>query len=333
MLTNKCNLRCSHCIRMPFQKEEEISNENLDIVLSRIQEFGLCEAIFITGGEPTFHPQFQYCLEKIYNSFQGRISVCTNGVSSFYQMEDISFLTKFPKVVWQVSLDGNENSHDAIRGKGTFKKALYSIERLSALHLRVDVSTVVNTQNKSSILSLHEQLKTRDVYRWLVSFEMPFGRAKDRHSIPSAEWNLFVDEVLNFSTIPVRIPKLYDFEKLSNLTDEQINQLVSQSKPHCGSCSSKIYISPDLTVFPCTCLTKYPLGNLLTENLNDILLSPLACYVRNHPMQAESPCNSCRYFPICQGGCLGISEHFFGILNAGDVRCPIFQRSSSQFED
>lgn len=327
MLTNQCNLKCKHCIRSFTTECDFISQESFEIAITRIIEYNKCEAIFITGGEPSIHPDFPNFVSRLYQLSIPRLCVCTNGTSVFFSKDNAAAIQSFPELVWQVSLDGDSLTHNRMRGENTFLKTTSTIKLLRELGVRVDVSTVVNTQNINSVYNLYPLLKELGIYRWMISPELPFGESRDKYQIDSVHWNSFVDFILNkCSDLRIRIVKLYDTHLLEQLSEEQIKELSCSSIPNCGSGSKKIYITPDLNVYPCTCLPHYSIGNLKDNSIESLTSNHLCQYIINHPLVENSPCNSCKYYVFCKGGCLGMSYHTFGKINVGDSRCPIFNQ-------
>lgn len=77
-----------------------------------------------------------------------------------------------------------------------------------------------------------------------------------------------------------------------------------------------------MSVYPCTCLTDFCLGNLKLLPLSRILKSDLALKFANYTLLPDSNCNSCEYLKYCNGGCIGMSYHYFYKIGYGDPRCP-----------
>ncbi len=114
-ITQRCNLRCSHCSWEKKGKNDLLLNDWKKIVDS-LNRKGVM-VIAVEGGEPALHPD----LSEIVNHIKGKGIYCiviTNGT------RDISEVN--PDVFW-LSIDGMEKSHDGIRGDGTFHKAMKTI--------------------------------------------------------------------------------------------------------------------------------------------------------------------------------------------------------------
>jgi sulfatase maturation enzyme AslB (radical SAM superfamily) len=132
-INRNCNLRCETCFlwndqgRYTNLSKQETSPE-LDV---RIFEKILAEThsvksnLFIWGTEPLLHSQwdeYAKCLEKDPRW----LVICTNGILINKKID--SLLPISENTVLDVSLDGLEDVHDEIRGKGRFKKTMNNVK-------------------------------------------------------------------------------------------------------------------------------------------------------------------------------------------------------------
>lgn len=136
VVTWKCNLRCRMCPlwsqKTTNHKVEFIDNrdvlsfEQTKRIVDNIAKTGIL-AIQITGGEPVLFPHLVKAVEYI-KSKQISVTVFTNGtlIDNAYAEELVA--TGIDKI--GISLDGTENVHDKIRGKGNFSRAIEGINSL-----------------------------------------------------------------------------------------------------------------------------------------------------------------------------------------------------------
>jgi len=117
------------------------------------------------------------------------------------------------------------------------------------------------------------------------------------------------------------IYKTFDFNFLDALDNKVINGFSKQIVKNCGSGYQKIYIYPNMDVLSCTCYESYPSGNLLENNLNEILTSKRHLTIQNQIID-NSVCNDCKYKILCNGGCLGSGFFTYNKHNVADIRCP-----------
>jgi len=123
-ITRRCNLSCPDCYVYNFNPDykevsrkdiiknlesEEVTYENYDKFFKRDIERG-SKSVFLIGGEPTLRMDI---IELAYNHFGRNLTLITNGLIK------IPNHLKFP---FAISIDGGENVHNKIRGKGTFQK-------------------------------------------------------------------------------------------------------------------------------------------------------------------------------------------------------------------
>ncbi len=152
LCSKACNLRCKHCYieRNPYKNEEDfISLDKIKQALIFVKGKNL-NSIYLTGGEPLLHPDFNQILRlclKISNT-----TVMSNGV--MINDKKARFLKKIDdesqyETIYRISLDStNELENDALRGRGSFRKALGAISSLLKYEFNPIIS-VVNYQNKS----------------------------------------------------------------------------------------------------------------------------------------------------------------------------------------
>jgi len=315
LLTEKCNLSCSMCIRG--------NKNNIELTLEEIKKIQNLDELFshqivITGGEPTLCRDYSKIVD-FFSSNAKSVSICTNGTNKTIFDKNIHR----ENVIVQISIDGTEYYHNKIRGQGTYKLTMDNVFEFEQRGIPYTISTVVGRQNIENMKDLADELsKLKAMKCWSVSFEMPFGHADKSLIIPLNEWNVFVDKMLNYVPFRMKIRKLFPFELIkqnqSLLDGLQLSKICS----NCGSGSCKIYVYPDLTVYPCTCLTDFPLGNLNHSSLYSILKSPLTMHFSNYSVAQDSICSKCEYLNYCNGGCIGMSYTFFHKLGYGDIRCP-----------
>lgn len=157
---------------------------------------------------------------------------------------------------------------------------------------------------------------------WKVEPELPFGCGNWNDCIDISNWNVLVDNLISLCPFELRIKKLFDFSLLEFLSREKLEELKIRKFSNCGGCRSKIYIYPDFLVYPCTCLTDFPIGDLKVNSYREIINSSRAAQFMNYTLDKESLCNQCKYVWFCNGGCIGCSYHYFGKIGMGDGRCP-----------
>lgn len=317
LLTDRCNLHCSMCIR-GRQHGDDMNLEEFSNLLDN-EDFSNIELV-VTGGEPTLHPYFVEFVKKASLHFR-KVLIATNGTTHYY----INELKELDNVIFQISLDGDEKSHDNIRGNGSYNKTFKTIKEFEANNLNYCIASVVGNNNKNEIFSLIPYLEKLEKMKfWRISYEMPFGNAHSNNFLSAPEWNTFVDHILTKVNFKLLIKKIFPFE----IYDKYLSQMDITARNrcfNCGSGSNTIYVYPDFSVYPCTCLTDFCIGNLKTDSLKSILKGNKIQKFSKYKMNSDTPCHTCKYFAFCNGGCIGMSYHVMGSLGKGDIRCPILR--------
>lgn len=313
LLTEKCNLSCTMCIR---GKQNGALLDFQAIGLIKDQFVG--HDVVLTGGEPTLHTNFVQ-IADLMSDISHTLTITTNGTN----VDKLLSVSKKDNVLLQISLDGTEEYHDLIRGKGTYNKAFSTIEKLNEHKLPYCIATVASRKNLACMSELANILQAlQNMKYWRISYEMPFGNAQINDMMTAEEWNSFVDKMLEEVKFRMKIQKIFPFDLYGRMIANGKIRNSTYRGVNCGSGKNKIYIYPDLKVYPCTCLTDFCMGDLTKNSLSEILASAQAKPFSDYQLIDDTPCQECEYKSYCNGGCIGMSYHFFGKFGYGDARCP-----------
>ncbi len=129
-----CNIECTHCFISCSPRNRTFDYLTLEEVERRLEEaeaLGVREYYF-TGGEPFLHPDIVEILSAALES--GPTTVLTNGMilrpAHLDPLAEAAGESPYA-LEFRVSIDGfDAASHDAIRGEGSFEKAIRGVERL-----------------------------------------------------------------------------------------------------------------------------------------------------------------------------------------------------------
>jgi MoaA/NifB/PqqE/SkfB family radical SAM enzyme len=131
-LTNRCNLRCSYCVRDEGALHRDPARFFPATLLRRV----VCEAraacgvrhVAFTGGEPTLHPRFGEMAEAV--AAEGlEYSFVTNGWTFERVFPALEATREALKLV-AFSLDGaTTEAHDRWRGRGSFVRVVQAVTR------------------------------------------------------------------------------------------------------------------------------------------------------------------------------------------------------------
>ena len=148
-LTNRCNLSCDHCFTGRHGGSDDLPLEILQKVLAEGKSCGFDELSF-TGGDPTVHANFPEVLRL----------TCEAGYEFGFVTNGWNFTTIYPRIlpylrkikVITFSLDGaSENSHDSLRGKGSFRRVMQAMSVCVVERIPFTVNMVVTANNREEV--------------------------------------------------------------------------------------------------------------------------------------------------------------------------------------
>lgn len=319
LLTRKCNLSCTHCIRSstPFYRDMIDTPLALDI-LQQLSNLRREATLMISGGEPTLHPDFKQILLAGLERFD-RVVVNSNGL----RLAPLIEACRNTATEVQISIDGDDTTHDRIRGNGTFGKTIANINHLAGSGISVTVATTVTNSNIASIEKLDRVLADTQFTRWNVKRVVGSGRASDTDDISTNDWNKLVSQLRQktLNQDRLRISTMFSDESIRS-----VSRMVGISEgggdvsnANCGTGRSKLYVNPNGSVYPCACMEQRIVGSFVNQTaseilnfLNDIEIEPAL----------ESVCRLCPAWEVCRGGCPGAAQRTIAPA-LGDPRCSL----------
>jgi radical SAM protein with 4Fe4S-binding SPASM domain len=327
--TRRCVGSCLYCSYTPeYAKDEEIDTKTAYKMVDEIHDFG-SPWFGISGGEPLVRKDIFDVIAYAKKEYGMEVSLITSGFA--FDQERLDKLVKH-EVHTAVSVDGNRESNDIIRRKGSYDKALFAMKKLSEngiLDCIVTTMTKYNIKDMAHPAALGEEFKARMVvYHNLV----PVGRAGSNMPdlAPTPEQ---YEEAFN---------EIYDLQvKLANKVKINVYspfyaRIVRQKNPtefwdwfqngYLGKCTiggNYISVTENGDFRSCGFHEGYRLGNLkekkLTSVWNDLQHSELHLKLRDKS-NIKGKCGVCEYREIC-GGCRTRAEYYTGDLFESDPAC------------
>lgn len=153
-LTDACNLSCRHCL---FSASPAKSRSIDPKLLQKTVEQGLqlgCRLFSFTGGEPFIYPDFISFLQKLLSDNPDcHAAVLTNGMLLDLHLDE---LTSMDRLHLQISLDGLEESHDRLRGTGSYQKLIKNLQALQRANIPFTLSVALSRENINDLPELVE---------------------------------------------------------------------------------------------------------------------------------------------------------------------------------
>ncbi|MEW6554211.1 MAG: radical SAM protein [Actinomycetota bacterium] len=179
-VTDRCNLRCRHCY-LGDAGAADMAWETARRLLDDFEDIGGLR-LMVTGGEPLLYPHLDMLDRELAGrSFRGVL--ITNGTL----VEDLDLQRLNFKEI-QFSVDGLEEGHDHLRGKGGYGKVMEAVRRAMDAGVDVSVATVIHSHNLHELEGLGETLYTMGVSSWTLEYPVEWGRMRDnREFMPPLE--------------------------------------------------------------------------------------------------------------------------------------------------
>ncbi len=308
-ITHRCNLRCTHCYQRDYgslMRTDELFSA-LDWYNRYVQSRSLKAQINLTGGEPLTHPDFIPLAREIRRRGMA-LGVLTNGTLIDARLADS--LALLDPVFVQVSLDGTERAHDAIRGSGSFARAMMGIDLLKERGVRVNVSFTAQSRNVRQLPALSLLCRRHGVDKlWFDRVVIPKEEDKEGLSLSTEQ----------FRRLAVTASRLQRFGLVS--CDRALQFLPDGAGRcyHCGAGGELLILLADGALMPCRRLP-FRIGHWRDGELAELLAkSELMRELAAAPV--PEACRSCRYAERCRGGAKCVSYAQTGRLDGKDVNC------------
>lgn len=305
-MTYQCNLKCRYCynegdrahINESSDMGPELSIDEYTRLLDEGKHLGVKRFLF-TGGEPLLNPN-TLPVAKCAKKKGLETELISNGL--LIDTKNVNEIVNTFDYI-SISLDSmNRESHEKMRGKGTFDKVLKSIRLLKEAGGTVRANSVITKVNVREMLDTWrgalEELKC-DLYT-------PSLYAPD-----SQEEALFSDLLPEIDTLLQEQQRVREYYNTTTGTASKS----SQFRFSCGIANGEIGISYDGYVYPCHLLLKPELkcGNLREKSLGKILKeSALLKKLREFNVDDIPTCRDCDYKYLCGGGCLAMTYNVYG---------------------
>lgn len=310
-ITDKCNLRCRHCYQEDYREHGVDFAQLLGILdqyqmlLASLSKNGkrITSHINITGGEPFVRDDFLQLLKEI-RARHIPFAILTNGL--LIDRPTASFLKGLAPRFIQVSLEGSQARHDAIRGEGNYERVLHCLEILKKARIRTLVSFTASRHNFRDFPDVAEVCQRYGVSRLWSDRLIPAGNGKqvDDSALTPMETRAF------FNLMSAQATKQKRWRKKATIAMFRALQfLVTGEKPYrCSAAHELITVMPDGTVLPCRRLP-IPAGNLFETSLSSIYYRSKIFRNLRDPATLYSGCEACEFAERCRGGlrCLAYS--------------------------
>ncbi len=322
-LTAACNLRCMHCFwgnnLNNSSQIDELSLDSWKLIIDQISDYGASK-ITLSGGEISLRKDLYEIIKYIFEKKMYISAIFTNGVNLSKSLEkSINFLfdnkihTKF-----YISLDGGfKESHELIRGKGTFDKSIKFIKKL------VKIKNNKNASNEITINSLIYQNNFRNMIRNAVFFDS-LGIDRWRFTAGRFMGNLKTNQnlMVGYNELMKKYVELADYMKNSklkmhiNMENLITTTILKEKKVYIYPfdeviCDYKHFacsISPRGNIQFCTSWQSMNIGNVIVSGISELWNNSILREYKNMKINEIEDCKSCELLKYCGGGCRNLAE-------------------------
>jgi radical SAM protein with 4Fe4S-binding SPASM domain len=318
-LTLNCNLRCKHCyIDAGKSQGDEISipiiRRTLDDLVDIHGSDMRAKRIVLTGGEPFIRKDIIDVVNMIKE--RGfRTLINSNGL--LITENHLNQLRDYKGLQICVSLDGTKESHERIRGIGTYELTLRQIRKISGEGIGTAINMLCHQGNYTELSKVIDDTIDIDLQGVNPVPVVSMGRANDYDIEPVPEKDLF-REILQLQKNPAYSQRMTRISLLNFM-----GALACNVKSHyCGTGTrGTFFISYKGDVYPCPNMRDdlFRLGNVNTEPLKKIIEGNpvIESLGRLNVDDMNDQCPKCDVKYFCGGYCRG--ETFF---NTRDIKAP-----------
>jgi radical SAM protein with 4Fe4S-binding SPASM domain len=306
-LTERCNLACTHC----YQEGKKVAEMTLPEIKSTVKniaetirqwsdlyEIPFSTSMNITGGEPFLRKDFLKILQEICrHNFD--ISILTNG--TLIDKEKARMLADLPVKGVQVSLEGPEAIHEAIRGRYSFSSAVRGIELLRDAGTKITINVTLSDMNTDYCEDMVALASDLGVSRLGFSRLVPSGRglALLTRMLTKERLKKIYETIFSLKTPGLEI---VTGDPIASQLSEEMPENTDSSFPEggCAAGVSGLTLLPDGTITPCRRIG-IPVGNILRDSLRDIWVTSNVLNALRDKKAYKGKCGTCKRWSICRG--------------------------------
>lgn len=304
-VTMRCPLRCSHCyVSAGTPLPEELGTERWLDLIEEAAEMGVLRA-YITGGEPLALRGIDRLLERA-TARMIWVELATSGVG--LRAATVDLLARAGNCSVQVSLDGPENVHNAVRGRPrAFRAALHAIRRLSIAGVPVRVAMTVRPDTIELIDETALIARDNGARFFRTGVVVAMGRADDTMLLSPAQIAEMEDRVAGAASA-LGAPSFEVILEIENLECLLPGATDPARNGNCGAGWLQANVQADGEVTPCL-IWRLSLGNVRERSLSSVFASQAIEGLKALPAPGGDVCQGCPLVTRC-GRCpaLAISQ-------------------------
>lgn len=331
-ITEACDQRCKHCYifaQNACKKIDQMTWGEMQSTLANIEEFcskfGRTPYLYLTGGDPILHPDFW----KLMDLLKEKGIQFTIMGNPFHLTDEVCRRLKESGCVrYQLSIDGNRETHDWFRKPGSFDLTLQKIGTIRKAGIRSIIMTTVSDRNIGEIPEIIDTVVENKADVFAFGRYVPSGGEGDRsNGISPERFRKLLDTcykkyrayeaqgVETYFNLKDHLFTLYEYEEGIFRLPEDREEGMIYGGCNCGSCH--ITILPTGEVYACRRVAESKVGNVYEDRLSDLWLKQMEEY---REYEKFSKCSKCELLGYCRG-CPAVAKGTSGSFYAPDPQC------------
>ena len=295
---------------------ERLDANTIKSILDKFKLYNLPLNVQVTGGEPLLLENIWEIFDILdtYPNLRWALYTTAILVNDYASMR----LSKYKNLYEiHVSLDGNKEMHDSLRGKGSFEKTIKGIKNLNKYNVnKIQVGCMLRhgmvEKTMKEIIKIIDGLGISRK-RLNMGYIIPVGRAESMK-----EEVLTMEEFAKGVELSYRYGiersdfnkwKKMDFTKVENFS--KMSHKLGIGEGNCGAGYISVAITPNGDVYPCSIMVSYPrfkMGNIFNDTFEKIFRTEAERWVyRKNP--SRETCGDCKYISYCNK-CFGFEIAF-----------------------
>jgi len=304
-ITFACNMRCLHCGTAAGKiRSDELTTQEALNLIDELTDLG-SERITLSGGEPLLRKDWALLARRV-NERGAHAYLITNGYAV-----DEAIIAQFEELGFKnigVSFDGTEKTHNYIRQRDESYRRAVKAMSMMAKSGKINFCAVsqISNMNLGELDQIKRILEDIGVPKWRIQMTTSTGRMRE-HS----------EMVLTLDRFPQFIDKLLAYKQSNGIAIDVGENIgfygckgtkLWDDKPYMG-CFAGLRvagITSNGDVRGCLSLPEeFKEGNIRDSSFAAIWNNPQGfAYNRQFSnLTAEGFCRTCKYQPLCRGGC------------------------------
>lgn len=328
-VTMACNLKCSFCsVRANEYARPALPLARVLEIVDEARALGM-QQLHLTGGEPALRPDLE---QIIRHAAQLGVAARLISNGTLLDRERLGCLRAAGLDSLMVSLDGLEQTHNALRGScDAWRRTLDCVRAARDMGFRTRVSAVAFRPNLAEIPALMQLAAEIGVDIFSIFLGSPLGRGMHWKAqvIAPDEWRAFIAALAadvaaaRFgSTMEIIVEQGFLWADTAGFDLTAIKGRGTGCRTLLAE-SDYLIVRGDGNLYPCVFYLHDgpPLGNVAGAPLRDVLEQARQAAAYAEFAEAPEACAACAGRVVCHGGCRGYAQLYTGDWRQPDPRC------------